>query len=419
MRAQAETSKSFTLRSSLEAVEGASFSVLLSREAVLQAIESANNSRSALLPDIAVAVTQRRSRSASVGATVSRAGVTDRFDANLTGAIDVFDGQEIANYQAAKKAIDVAKLDLAATRETILASVANAYLTHLRNIERLTVLDANIERAKALLDLAQRQADAGVATQIDITRAQAQVATAMQDRLQQETAVATSDLRFKRILGIAADATVDLAPVTLLVDEPPAYDSGLATTAFERRADLLSAAKRLEQNELEVRAAKFNRLPTLSVNGSYGYATARVLDGDERNIWSTNVSLAVPIFDGAQTSSLTRLALSRRRAQEARVRDVEFGIISEVRIAVQNARSRSEQVGVAEMSQRLAEEELRLAETRFQQGVADNREIIEAQNRLALANDNLVEARYQYKLSRVELARATGNVSDVLNLQGA
>ena len=187
-------------------------------------------------------------------------------------------------------------------------------------------------------------------------------------------------------------------------------------TAFERRSDYLSARERLKQNELEVRAAKFNRLPSIGLSGSYGYATERVLDGGEANIWSTAVTLSVPIFDGARTGALTRLALSRRRAQEVRVRDLEFGVAAEVRLAVQNVRSRRELVEVARFSQRLAEQELELAETRFAQGVADNREIVEAQNRLAVASDGLVEANFQYKLSQVELSRATGEVRRVLEL---
>ena len=57
---------------------------------------------------------------------------------------------------------------------------------------------------------------------------------------------------------------------------------------------------------------------------------------------------------------------------------------------------------------------MRLAQQRYQQGVADNREVVEAQNRLAIADDNFVEAIYQYNLSRVELARARGDVRSVL-----
>jgi len=109
-----------------------------------------------------------------------------------------------------------------------------------------------------------------------------------------------------------------------------------------------------------------------------------------------------------------RAALSRQRAQELRLHALELQISSEMRLARQDAASRNAQITVAEKNLRLSEEELRLAQQRYQQGVADNREVVEAQNRLAIASDNYVEAVYQYNLSRVELARAKGDVRTVL-----
>ena len=88
---------------------------------------------------------------------------------------------------------------------------------------------------------------------------------------------------------------------------------------------------------------------------------------------------------------------------------------SELRLAVQDAASRNAQVAVAETTFGLAQEELRLARQRYQQGVADNREVLESQTRLAEASDNLVDAVYRYNLSRVELARARGDVRSVLS----
>jgi outer membrane protein TolC len=127
------------------------------------------------------------------------------------------------------------------------------------------------------------------------------------------------------------------------------------------------------------------------------------------------VALSVPVFDGQRIRSGERQARSQLRSQEFRVRQLELQIAAEVRLAHQDARSRHAQVGVAEKSLALSMEELQLAQRRFEQGVADNREIVDAQNRLALASDNLNEAIYQYNLSRVELARTRGDVRVVLS----
>ena len=122
----------------------------------------------------------------------------------------------------------------------------------------------------------------------------------------------------------------------------------------------------------------------------------------------------MPIFDGLRAGADRRIALSRQRSQEMRVHSLELQISSELRLAVQDAGSRNAQITVAEKNLGLAQEELRLAQQRYQQGVADNREVVEAQNRLAIADDNFVEAVFQYNLSRVELARAKGDVRAVL-----
>lgn len=407
-------SVAYDLESAMGAVEESSLTALLSRETVQQAIEAANQSRANLLPDVSFNASQRRSQSASFGANVTVSGISERFDMNLNARLNVLDPQTIAQYRAAKVSVNVAELGAEATLETVRASVATVYLQHRRNLARVELIDANIARARGLLELATRQRDAGVATQIDVTRAQAQLAIAQQARLQQETEVRASELRFQRLLGLEPERSIQLQPFSARLGDPVEFSASLEDEAFAERPDLRQSNRQLEQNNLEVRAAKFNRLPSLSLTGQWGRAGAMAFDGRDAEVWSGAVAVSMPVFDGQRTASLTRLALSRRRAQTLRQHDLELAIGAEVRLAVQNAGSRRAQVEVARTSQSLAEDELRLAQIRFEQGAADNREIIEAQNRLAVASDNLLEATYQYNLSRVELARSVGDVRGVL-----
>jgi outer membrane protein TolC len=185
-------------------------------------------------------------------------------------------------------------------------------------------------------------------------------------------------------------------------------------TVFEKRADLIAQQRAVDQSKIDVRSATFERLPALNVTGNVGLASAKFDDSGKQEQWAIGLGLSMPIFDGFRSGANKRVALSRQRAQEARLHNLEMQISTELRIALQDAGSRNAQIAVAEKSLRLAQEELRLAQQRYQQGVADNREVVEAQNRLAIADDNLVEAVYQYNLSRVELARAKGDVRAVL-----
>jgi outer membrane protein TolC len=407
-----------TLQEALEKAEQTSLSVLISRENIAQAVEAAMQQKSNLLPQVTFDAAQRRARTASVGGALVRSGINNRFDAQLNGRLDLLNPQRIASYKAATYAVAVAQLGQEQMREVVLAAVANTYFTHLRNLRRTEVLDANIERANSLQRLAQNQLDAGVATQIDVTRAEAQLAIDEQARLQQATLVQSSELQLKQLLALHLDRPLRLAEFNVRRIEPTAFSASLEGLAFDLRADIRGARKQLQQNEYEVRAARFSRLPSLAVLGSYGQATADAFDGNETDVWSGSLALSLPVFDSGRSRALTNLAQSRRRAQELRVQDLENQVSAELRLARQDAASRLAQISVAEKGFRLAEQELALAGRRFEQGVADNRELIEAQNRLATAADNLVEAEYRYNLSRVELARAQGRVTGILGEQG-
>ena len=407
-------SRELTLGESLTLVADTNLNVLISREAVNQAIEQVAQSRSGLMPQITLDASQRRNLSASVGANLVRSGVNNRFDGQLNGRLDLLNPSNIARYKAAKMAVTVAELGEAGVRQSIMATVATTYFAHLRNLERITVLDDNISRAQSLLELAQNQLNAGVATRIDVTRAESQLAVAEQARLQQDTVVQGSELQLKQLLALDIGQPLQLAPFAVRRNSPGVYTSTETDLVYDRRPDLQSAQTLLEQNQLEVRAAKYGRLPSLALIGSYGYATEYAFDGNEAKTWSGSLALSIPIFDGSRIRSLTGLAMSRQRAQALRVRDLEYQISAELRVARQDATSRLAQIAVAEKGLALAREELVLAQKRFEQGVADNREIIEAQGRLSTASDNVVEAVYLYNLSRVELARVRGDVRTIV-----
>ena len=413
--AAADSADKLTLEQALASVERVSLNVLLGRETTAQALEAANQQRAGILPIITATAQQRRSQGVSIATVVVASGrPANRFDALVSGSYAVLNPNLMAATQAARMGFQVAQANYVAVVQMVLADVATSYFANLRNLRRIDVLDSNIARARALLDLARNQLNAGVATQIDVTRAEAQLALAEQARLQQDTTVHQSQLLLRRLLDIEPGRELRLEQFEVRRTSPALYTFSDEKTAFEKRAEYLAAQKTLDQAKLNVRSATYERLPALSLTGNYGVASPNFDDSDKQDQWALGLGVSVPIFDGMRTSANRRIALSRQRAQEVRLHHLELQISSELRLAVQDATSRNAQVTVAEKSLRLAQEELRLAQQRYQQGVADNREVVEAQNRLAVAEDNLVDAVYQYNLSRVELARAKGDVRAVL-----
>ena len=406
-----------TLEQALASAEGVNLTVLLSREAAAQAVEVANQSRVSVMPIVNGSLQQRRTRSLTILSTsgaLSETRPSNRFDGLLTGSYSVLNPQLLSALRSARAGIGIAQADYNAALQLVFSSVAQTYFTHLRNLRRLTVLDANIVRARTLLDLAQNQFSAGTVTRIDVTRAQSQLELAVQARLQQETVDFQSELALKRLLDLDPTRPVQLADFAVQRADPAKLGVGADPTIFEQRADWLRAQKAVEQARLDVRTAKFERLPSVAVSGQYGYGAANYDDPGKRPEWFFGGTISVPIFDGLRAGADKRVALSRQRSQELRLHTLELQISSELLLARQDASSRNAQITVAENNLKLAREQLTLAQERYRQGVADNREVVEAQTSLAVADDNYVEAVYQYNLSRVELARAKGDVRTVL-----
>ena len=406
-----------TLAQALGSVEGTNILVILSREAAAQALETSNQQRVGLMPIVGLTGIQKRTEAVTVAGngTLSQTQATNRFDGKFTGSMALVNPQQMSAYKASRVGIAVAQADYQATVQSAMTSVAQTFFTHLRNLRRIDVLDANTARSKALVDLARNQLSAGVATQIDVTRAESLLAQAEQARLQQDTVVYQSALLLQRLLDLNPARKLALANFEVRRVNAGSFAEGFEQTTFAKRADWLRAQKAVDQAKIDVQTAKFQRLPALALSGEYGYAAAVVLDNANKQAWFAGATVTVPIFDGLKSGADRRAALSRQRSQALRLHNLELQISVELRLAQQDADSRFAQIAVAEKGLHLAEQELELAQKRFQQGVADNREIIEAQNRLAIASDGRVEAVYQYNLSRVELARAKGDVRGILS----
>jgi outer membrane protein TolC len=403
-----------SLGETLMRVEVENLSVLLNREAIQQALTAAQRERAPLFPQANLEASQVRSQLVNIGrgfeGAAVRARPSNRFDARLAGSFALIDPVQIASYRTAQMGVSVSEFEHLRVLQEVLNSTAQVYLSHLRNLKQFEVIAANIERGEALLALAQAQLDAGVATQIDVTRAEVQLAFDEQSRLQQETIVFESELFLKRLLNLDLRRPVELRDFVasrFLPTEGPDVD---VRQVLPERPEYQRARAQLEQNRLERGAAGWERFPVLRAFGDYGYVSREIFDGNEVAGWTIGMSATMPLFEGFRIRANKDLADSRTRVTRLELQQIEQDVSSDLLFSWQNMRSRLAQISVAELNVELSEEELRLARVRFEQGVADNREVIDALNRLAVAEDNRVEAVHQYNLSRLEYARGKGDV---------
>ncbi len=409
---RAQTTTELTLERVLGEIESVNLSVLSNREFINQAQQNVVLARSGFLPQLNVRASQTR-------ANQTRTGVGDvtgnSFTGTLSASMTVIDLQQRRTLLAARQGIAVSKLDYEDAVQAVLASVASLYFEHVRNIAFDQVIDSNIDRAQVLLNLARNQLQAGVATQIDVTRAEAELVTQQQAKLAQQSVIVNSALRIKELLNLDLGTEIKLDDFRVKRELDPALKNLTLDDVLGRRADYRAATAALDQARLQTEAAGAGRLPTFAVTGSAGVDTEVFLDGNEQEFWSAGVQMNMPIFEGNRIRADERIAASRERQQEFQLSNLRNQIGAELRNSQYDVASQIAQIEVAEKNLTLAEEELRLARVRYEQGVADNRELIDAENRYTQASFNLVNAQYSYHVARVEFARVRGDVRLILS----
>lgn len=335
-------------------------------------------------------------------------GPVQAVDARVRVSQTLLDLSSWQKLRAARLGSQVARSDRAGSDESAAQQAGVAYLRAARANAALEARIEDLRLAKELQTLAELQQQAGTAPGIDVTRARTQVAAS------QGAVLVARNLRDRAQLDLARAIGVDPASHFELSDSLSAAlgssdapeDDAAVPFALEHRVDLRGEQARLARARVERSATKMERLPRVDVAADWGASGAHASDA----IATRQVAIAasVPLFDGLRRES--RLSEQGAIVEQTVVRehDLRDAIQSDVRSALLDLSSGREQLAVAAERMSLAEQELAQARDRFENGVAGNIEIINAQASLVRARDAEIEARYAVASARVALARAAG-----------
>lgn len=341
------------------------------------------------------------------GFTNTFLGPFKNFDARLLMSQSIFNLSAIRNYQAGTAAVRVAELQESLAREQVASGTGLIYLEALRADRAVAAAQANVELAEALLKLAQDQRNAGVATGVDVTRAQTRLAEQQVGLAQAQTSSEQARLNLQRVVGLPLGSALTLTDRLRFVDEPlPSVETAVAQADHDRR-EIQVAEEQNKVSRREHQAARGEYLPSLEVVGDYGSSgiTPNSFDLPTRRV---ALQLNVPLFNGGLTRGRVTVAASRERQTELELASIRGQVEEDVRLALTTLRTAAVQVHAAEESVTLAQREVEMARDRFKAGVGDNLEVITAQTSLANARVAQVTALAEHNAARLNLAAALG-----------
>ena len=401
----------------VERIQRENIKVLIDRGSVLQAFHDISIERANFFPLVGLELGQRRTRSVAVGTNLSGVippTVSMRFDGALAGRVDLLNARNIANYVLAKKEHNITKLDHEQFRQEVINESLVAYFGYLRQLKRKDVIDSAIARDDVLLELAQSQYEAGVAHKIDVTRANTALASDKKIRLQYASNLYTSELHLKKVLNIDFSQPIKITGEKEFSVAP--FDRGRLpiSKVWDKRYDVQSARKTLVKNKYTQKTAFWDYIPTISADGNWGYASEKTFDAKKVERWGVGLKISMPLFDGFRILTNHKKAKILVKTQESIIRELKNFAQEEYSVAFRNHQLFYEQIDLSRESLTLSYEELELAKSRFEFGVSDNRDVVDAQAKLAKAQDDLYQSIYEYNLSRLALAKASGNVVSVI-----
>lgn len=369
--------------------------------------------RSELLPTIAVGAegTAQRlpsdlfynRRSYQVGATASA------WELDLWGRVRSLSDQALESYLA----LDATRQ---ASQMSLVAEVANAYLTLRADQELLRLANETFAAQERSYALTRQLAEVGNLAQLDLERAEVALRTSEADRATY-TRLAAQD-RNALVLLLGAPLSAELAARLDAADTLPNgimsadLPAGLPSDLLTRRPDIRAAEHTLRAANANIGAARAAFFPTISLTGSAGTASASLDDlfSSGSGAWNfmPRITLPIPIFGGsALRANLDRAEVQKRieiasyeRAIQSAFREVADGLAGKGALDAQ-IRSETQRVDASRNAYALAEQ-------RFKAGEDDNLALLDAQRTLYGSQQALVRSKLVQLSNLINLYKALG-----------
>jgi outer membrane protein len=383
-----------------------------------QGVQDKNTARAELLPHADLNVNdsvQRINLQAFLGKKIpgfpEHGGPFQVFQAGPSFGMPIFDLTLFRRYQAAGYLANASKADSLSTREQVILLVVSQYIGTLRDIADVEASQSRVDLAQALYDQAADLQKEGVGTGIDTLRANVELQNEKQRWIEAQASRETSLFALSRLLNLDPRQRIELADSLSFFETPQPEVEASIEEGLSVRQEWKALQEQIRASEHQKKAASESRLPSLKFNGNWAYEGSSSTTGIP--IYNYAVAATMPLFTGGRIhAEMVRADLDIQRLQQQQA-DLRNQIALDVKTALVNLDSARSQVRVANLGVQLSKEEVDQSRDRFKAGVANNIEVIQAQDSLSRANNNQIAALYRFNQARADLARASGQMEKV------
>ena len=314
----------------------------------------------------------------------------------------------------ARRARQGQERSLSLAQQRLAVEVAAAFYAVVAQRQLLDVAGQSLQRTEGLLKSSKARLEVGLASKIDVFRAELQASQARDAMVRSRAALDSALERFRALLAVPPGDPVEpeAAPLPDTTDDFEPVQA-LVLRALGARLEITEARDQVDDARRAASLASQNLLPQLDLNvgvtqlgfgGSFGDAWTA---GDRKV--EVFLSAAYPLQQSALRSSraIARLEVGSR---ERAVRRTELDVEQQVREALRELDQIRQSVALQRQAVEVAAQQRRLAVLRYQRGLGSNFDVVDAESSLVTARSALVQLLTTYAVARLDLKRTTGTL---------
>lgn len=332
----------------------------------------------------------------------------DNYDTRFYIRQTLYDAGATSNLvEGLRQSIKAQEYDVIKTTLDIVLSIKSAFYETVKRRDLLTVAKSSLVSAEKHLEQAKELYREGLTPRSDVIKTEVQVSNAQLDGIKAENAILLAKANLAAAMGLPATLNYEVQAAGLIPQRPllPTLSETI-TRAYDMRPEVSGIRTKIESAQTNIKQAESGLYPGLSLDASYGWQKDTFMPDDKK--WSVGLTISIPVFEQLTTRSKINQATANLNGIKASELQTLRNVETDVQQAWLALKEALERLSVTRKALGLAEEDMRVSEGRYKEGLGNILEVIDAQTALTQARANDVIANYDIANAKAKLDRATG-----------
>ena len=338
-------------------------------------------------------------------------GTYNFYDQGFQLQLPIYTGGKIeSSISLAKHGKAAVDLGAIATRQQLTVEVTTAYFNVLQTRNLADVANRAVQDLSIHLKNVQTYYDVGTVALPDVLQTEVRLANARNNLSKAQNAYQLTRYKLNKITGLSLHNDATLVDDFSFRPSEPVVDDSVAM-ALRIRPEMAQAKLKIDMAKDRLHIAQSGHLPTAALIASEKWKDTTPSTSKDANSWMIGANVQFNVFDNGITRAEIKQAEQEITAAQEQLRQAEDNITLEVCQAYLNVQEAIERIANNKVAVNQSETDYKMTQERYENGVAINLDVMDAELAMTQARTNYIQALYDYNISRSKLDKAMGIIN--------